>query len=301
MSPREKTMVPRAEFQSYYGKPVLKKPTWKSPDVPAYLALGGLAGASAVIAQGASLTGRDGLARASRVAAAAGSAAGVGALVHDLGRPGRFLNMLRVFKPTSPLSVGSWILAPFSGLSAVSAASAVTGVAPWLGRLAGAGATLLGGPLATYTAALISDTAVPAWHNGYREMPFVFAGSAISAAAGAALLGAPVEECGPVRRLAVLGAGMELAAEQVMTSRLGMVAEAYEQEPLQRVSQGLTLAGTAGALIGRRSRVVSALSGATLLAASYLGRKSIFDAGIASAEDPKYTVVPQRERLASRA
>src|SRR3954467_13460505 len=110
MSPRERSMVPDPAFESYYGRQILKTPTWKTPDVPLYLFLGGLAGASAVLAEGAALTGRPELERVARLAPAGGAAAGTVALVHALGRPERFLNMLRVFKPTSPLSVGSFIL-----------------------------------------------------------------------------------------------------------------------------------------------------------------------------------------------
>ena len=100
--------------------------------------------------------------------------------------------MLRVFKPTSPLSVGSFILAPFSGLSAAAAASAVTGRLPRLGRLAGLGAAAFGPPLATYTGALIANTAVPAWHEAHRELPFVFAGSGATAAGGLAMVFTPL-------------------------------------------------------------------------------------------------------------
>lgn len=114
---REPRMVPEPEFTSYYGRPILKQPVWKQPDVPAYLFVGGLAGASAVLAEGAALTGRPRLRRVARLAAAAGSTLGAGALMHDLGRPERFLNMLRMLKVTSPLSVGSWILASFSTLA----------------------------------------------------------------------------------------------------------------------------------------------------------------------------------------
>ena len=120
-------MVPEAEFTSYYGRPVIKSPTWKVPDVPLYLYLGGAAGVSATLAALADVTGRPALRRLGRLAALGGALVSVGALIHDLGRPNRFLNMLRVIKPTSPLSVGSWILAPFGALSGLAAASEITG------------------------------------------------------------------------------------------------------------------------------------------------------------------------------
>ncbi|MDQ4085759.1 MAG: polysulfide reductase NrfD, partial [Actinomycetota bacterium] len=195
-----------AQFRSYYGRPVIKPPVWKQPDVPLYLFVGGVAGVSAVLAEGAAATGRPGLERWARLAAAGGAATGTVALVHDLGRPARFLNMLRVFKPTSPLSVGSWILSPFGALSSVAAASHLTGRMRPLGVTAGLGAAVLGAPLATYTATLLSDTAVPAWHEAYRELPFWFAGSAAAAAGGLGIAAVPLGESAPARRLAVLGA-----------------------------------------------------------------------------------------------
>lgn len=306
MSPRgEQSMVPEAEFESYYGRQILKTPTWKSPDVPLYLFLGGLAGASALLAEGAALTGRPDLERVARLTAAGGAAAGSVALVHDLGRPERFLHMLRVFKPTSPLSVGSFILAPFSGLAAAAATSNLTGRLPRLGRLAGLGAAALGPPLVTYTAALISNTAVPAWHEGHRELPFVFAGSGATAAGGLAMAFTPVAQAGPARRLAVGGAAIEIVAAEALLHRIGMVAEPYrEGRPGTLMSTARTMTAAAAALTflaGRRSRAVSVVAGLTCVAASMMTRFGIFEAGIASAKDPKYVVVPQRERMAARA
>jgi hypothetical protein len=298
-------MVPEVEFESYYGRQILKTPTWKTPDVPLYLFLGGLAGASAVLAEGAALTGRPALERVTRLAAAGGAAAGTVALVHDLGRPERFLNMLRVFKPTSPLSVGSFVLAPFSGLAAASAASEVTGRVPRLGRLAGLGAAALGPPLVTYTAALLSNTAVPAWHEGHRELPFVFAGSGAAAAGGLAMVLTPVAEAGPARRMVLAGAALEILAAERLLGRLGMVGEPYRIGlPGRLMSASRTATAVAAGLsllLGRRSRAVSVLAGAACVAASVMTRFGIFEAGLTSARDPKYTVVPQRERLERRA
>jgi Polysulphide reductase, NrfD len=306
MSPRgEPTMVPEAEFESYYGRQILKTPTWKTPDVPLYLFLGGLAGASAVLAEGAALTGRPALERVARLAAAGGATAGTVALVHDLGRPERFLNMLRVFKPTSPLSVGSFVLAPFGGLAAASAAANVTGRLPRMGRLAGLGAAALGPPLATYTAALLSNTAVPAWHEAHRELPFVFAGSGAAAAGGLAMVFTPVAEAAPARRMVLAGAALEILAAARLLDRIGMVGEPYRMgRPGRLMSASRTATAVAAGLtvlLGRRSRAVSVLAGAACLAASAMTRFGIFEAGLTSARDPKYTVVPQRERLERRA
>jgi hypothetical protein len=300
----ERPMVPHAEFTSYYGRPVINAPVWHSPDIPGYLFLGGLAGGSAVLGAGAQLTGRPALATAAKTGALGAISLSMAALVHDLGRPARFVNMLRVVKVTSPMSVGSWLLAGFAPATGVAAASALTGRLPRVGTAATAAAALLGPAVAAYTAALITDTAVPAWHDGFREMPFVFTGSAAMAAGGLGLLAAPVAENTPARNMAVLGLGVEAASFERMRRRIGiMVAEPYDSGrggAYITAGQVLSVIGAAGALLGRRNRVVSALSGAALLGASAATRWGIFHAGLASAADPKYTVIPQRERLKTR-
>lgn len=294
----EQSMVPDAEFASYYGKPVLNEPVWRSPDIPGYLFLGGLAGASSLLGAGAHATGRPGLAVVAKSGAAGAIGLSLAALIHDLGRPARFLNMLRVLKVTSPMSVGSWLLAGYVPLAGTAALSALTGKLPRLGALATAGSTLLGPAVAAYTAPLICDTAVPSWHDGYREMPYVFTGSGAAAAGGLGLLAAPASESTPARNLAVLGAAVEVGAMTRMKQRLGMVAEPYHAGTggaYLQAADVLTAAGVTGALFGRG--VLRRLSGAMLVAASGLARWGIFHAGKQSAADPKYTVVPQRERL----
>jgi formate-dependent nitrite reductase membrane component NrfD len=244
------------------------------------------------------------LARATKVGSATAAGLSVAALIHDLGRPSRFLNMLRTFKPTSPMSVGSWILAAFGPAAAVAAASEVTGKARGAGAVATAGAAVCGPGLAAYTAALTANTAVPAWHDAHRHLPFVFAASAATSAAGLGLLGAPLAEAAPVRRLGVVAGATELASSRIMRQRLGLAAEAFEAPRAKRYgryAEALTAGGVlAAALLARRNRVAAALSGVALMAGSGCARFAIFEAGIASAEDPKYTVVPQRQRLEAR-
>ncbi|WP_165495174.1 NrfD/PsrC family molybdoenzyme membrane anchor subunit, partial [Actinomadura roseirufa] len=182
----ERAMVPEAEFTSYYGKPVLNPPTWKALDIAGYFFLGGLAGAGSVLAAGAHLTGRPATARAMKISSLAALGGSTAALVHDLGRPSRFHHMLRVVKPTSPMSMGSWLLLAYGPAAGAAAVLDVTGLLPRLGTAATAGAAALGPAVAAYTAVLAADTAVPAWHEGHRELPFVFTGSAAAAAAGMA-------------------------------------------------------------------------------------------------------------------
>ena len=291
------------EVRTYHGQPVIKEPTW-TWEIPCYFFTGGLGGASAGLAYLSGLRGNEDLSRRAWATAAAGIAASPLLLISDLGRPLRFFNMLRMVKVTSPMNVGSWLLGAYVPAAGVAAAAAWTGKARVLGALATAGAALFGPAVAAYTAVLISDTAVPAWHEGYREMPFVFVGSGATAAGGLGLLAAPTRESGPARNLAVFGVATELAAFERMRENMGMVAGSYETGKAKfyvRAGEMLSVAGAVGAVLGRRSRIVSALSGAALVAASAATRWGIFHAGLVSADDPKYTVVPQRERLRRKA
>jgi hypothetical protein len=301
-------MVPRAEFKSYYGRPIVRPAPW-THDIAAYLFTGGLAAGSALLAAGGQLTGRPRLRRTGRVAALGAVAASGYFLVADLGRPERFHHMLRVAKPTSPMSMGTWI---FSAFSAAAGAAAVAEAAPlvrWrlvrrvlppVGAAAGLAAAAVAPALATYTGVLLADTATPSWHAAYPELPFVFAGSALASGAGVGLIADPVPA---TRRMAVLGAAVELYGAHRIETTKGILSEPYaagRAGKLLRAGRALTAAGVAGAVLGRGNRVVSALSGLSLLAASAVTRFGIFEGGMASARDPRYTVVPQRERLAKR-
>lgn len=297
---QSEAMVPKAQFGSYYGMPVLNQPTWQASDIAGYLFLGGLAGASASAAGAACATGHAGLGRALKSGSAAAIGLSLAALVHDLGRPARFLNMLRVVKPTSPMSVGSWLLAGFAPMAGAAAFCDVTGRLPRLGVLATAGAATLGPAVATYTAALVSNTAVPAWHDAHGPMPFLFASSAAAAAAGFGLLTGPADECEPMRRLACVAAPLEVGLSRMASKRAGLAGECYEQGragKLMKAAEILTTGGALAAIVGRRYPAAARAGGLALLAGSALTRFGIFEAGLASSRDPKYTVVPQRERL----
>ncbi|MGY4684589.1 NrfD/PsrC family molybdoenzyme membrane anchor subunit [Micromonospora aurantiaca (nom. illeg.)] len=312
----EQLNVPPAEFTSYYGRPILKPPVWRW-DIAAYLFTGGLAAGSSLLAAGGQLTGRPALRRAGRVTALGAVGASTYFLVNDLGRPSRFHHMLRVAKVTSPMSVGTWILSvfgPAAGVAAIAEAApllperGVLGLGrrllPPAGHAAGLVAAVTAPALATYTGVLLADTAVPSWHEAYPELPAIFAGSALASGAGVGLVAAPRAQAGPARRLAVAGAAMELWGSHRVENRPGLLSEPYTQGTpgkLLRAGRALTAAGVVGALLGRRSRVLSALSGGALIAASVCTRFGIFHGGVASARDPRYTVVPQRERADRRA
>jgi Polysulfide reductase len=286
------------EMRSYYGRPVLKPPVWQ-PEVAAYFFTGGLGGACAVLGLLSRKAGNDRLAdRLSYVELAADIASPV-LLIKDLGRSERFLNMLRVFKVTSPMSVGSWILTFSGAASTMSVGGSLLGRS----RIRDAGevaSALLGPPLATYTSVLIANTAVPVWHDARRELPAVFAASSAATAGAAGVLIVPPDEAGPARRVAILSALAEVGLVQLMEHRLGFIAEPYHQGQAGRFGKLAKALGAGGAgvlaLAGRRSRAAAAAGGAMILAGAACTRWSVFKAGMQSAADPRYTVVPQRER-----
>jgi formate-dependent nitrite reductase membrane component NrfD len=293
-------MVPPAEPRSYYGRPVIKEPVWTA-EIPLYFFTGGLAGASAGLAFLARITGRKKLARVATGNAFAAVAVSPLLLISDLGVPKRFFNMLRVFKVTSPMSVGSWIISAEGALLTVTATHEFLGWFPKpLARLAEALAALFGMPLATYTAALVADTSVPVWHEGRIELPFAFAGGSAMAAGGAAVLLAP-KEAGPARRLAIVGAITEAVSMEYSKKKMGMVAEPYSTGAAGKLQKAtMACAGSGAALLllaeVRRSRPLGIVGSALALAGSMCGRWTVFTAGKQSAADPRYTVQPQRER-----
>ena len=297
-------LVPPARPTSYYGRPVIKPPPWEAY-IPVYFFFGGLAGASAALAAGARLAGNEPLERRAWAVSLGGVAVSPPLLIADLGRPERFLNMLRVFKVTSPMSVGSWILAATGSAVGAAALSTLTGRVPWAARVAAGPAGALGTLLATYTGGLLADTSVPAWLEARRELPFVFGGSAMASAGGAALILTPAPHAEPARRLLLTGATVETVASRVMEHRLGALAEPYRTGRSGRLARAALAATGTGAglalasgLVRRRAwrRPLAIAAGALTMAGSALERFAVFEAGVASARDPAATIEPQRRR-----
>src|SRR6266702_6273392 len=178
----------------YYGQPVVKPPVW-TWEVPLYFFMGGLAGMSAVIASGAVIFHHTDLARpAMWLAAIAGAVLSPVLLIMDLGRPRLFLNMLRVFKHRSAMSMGAWILSLFGacavpGLIALElhAHQIFPGALDQLLRLAAGlfifGSAIFGTLLATYTGVLIGATAIPAWFLHRTLLPIHFGTAGLGSAA----------------------------------------------------------------------------------------------------------------------
>jgi formate-dependent nitrite reductase membrane component NrfD len=293
----------RAEI-TYYDRPVLKEPVWIWA-VPAYFYVGGTAGAAAVLGGAVQATGdenlRDLVVRCRRIAAA-GDALGTALLIYDLGRPARFLNMLRVFRPTSPMSVGSWVLAASAPLSSAAAALATSdGSLRTVGDLAGLGAGIVGMPLTGYTAVLLANTAVPVWQAARRSLPVLFTASAMSSAASMLdLMDLGEREERVVRRFGLAGKLAELAAMMAVerdANRLERVGFPLRQGlggTLWRASKLLSGASLTLSLLPGRSRGKRTLSGLVGTAGSLALRFAVFHAGKASARDPRATFHQQR-------
>ncbi|HEY2428759.1 MAG TPA: NrfD/PsrC family molybdoenzyme membrane anchor subunit, partial [Acidimicrobiales bacterium] len=322
-------MVPAAhpaDVRTYYERPVLKEPTWKWY-IPAYFWAGGLAAGSSLLAVGAELSGDAGLARRSRLVAVSSIGVGAACLVADLGRPERFHHMLRVVKPSSPMSVGTWLLSvygPAAGLAAAADLLAMAGGAGGgrlglsrraagrgaglasAGRAAGWVAAVTAPGVATYTAVLLTDTAVPAWHGAGRTMPGLFVTSAASAAGGMALVAGALAGAEPYPatvRLAIGGVAAEGIAAQVVERTLDpAVRQAWESGPartLSRLAAGLGAVGAAGVLASqwgspqpRGRRWLVGVGGAMIAAASACERFAVLAAGRASAANPRATIGP---------
>lgn len=300
---RETPMVPPADFGTYFGRPVLKPPVWRE-DVAHYFFLGGLAAGSSLLAAGADRTGRARLRRGTRLGAVGAVGLGTTLLVRDLGRPDRFHHMLRVAKPTSPMSVGTWLLAAYGPMAGVAALAEVlprrlrrtlpSRSLDSAARSAGLAAALLAPAVAAYTGVLIADTAVPAWNEAMDALPFIFTASAAASAGGLGMLVAPPDEAAPARRLAQYGAVVELVASRQLEARRSPAVEPYltgdARRCLARASR-LTAGGLLlSTLLGRRSRLAATAAGAALLAGGLYERLGIFRAGVASAKDPSTTV-----------
>jgi hypothetical protein len=244
----------------YYGIPLLKQPSW-TWEIPLYFFVGGAGGAAAVIGAIADYTGADRkLVRDARWIAAAGAVISPALLIADLGRPERFLNMMRVFKPRSPMSVGVWTLLGFSGGATAAAFAGFMRdrYGPSLPirvlENAGQAASLAFGlPFFNYTGVLIGATAIPVWNENAGNLPLHFGASGVSAAVG--LLELMGHEKSRALRALGLGAAMVECWE-------GWRIESRRQPGLNPLKHGTSgaLVRAGGALSGPVPAVLRALS-----------------------------------------
>jgi formate-dependent nitrite reductase membrane component NrfD len=293
----------------YYGIPMLKEPQWKW-EVPLYFFVGGAAGSAAVIGAMANWVGRDPeLRRNARLVAAAGGMISTGLLVADLGRPARFLNMLRVFKKQSAMSVGAWTLAAFSTFSGATAFAELLNekfdFAPVrvLGHVSEVFSAALGLPFHNYTGVLIGATAIPAWNRNITTLPIHFGMSGLnSAVAILELLG----HNSTALNLLGIGASAFEAYE-------GLHLEQRHEAALEPLKHGLSgwstrLGGVLSGPAPLSLRLAAQISGSrkmrraacwAAIAGSLLTRYGWMQAGKASARDWRLPLeVPERENEA---
>ena len=253
--------------------PMMHPPVW-TWEVPAYFWLGGLAAGASFVAVAADVAGDEESAVTLRRLALGAAVPCAPLLIADLGRPLRFLYMLRVFKPRSPMSMGAWCLAGFS-TAAASAVGADLAGRPRAARRLGALTAFLGTYLGSYTGALLAATAVPVWARSRVLIGPIFVCTALGSGASAARL---VLRKGPTRtgaaRVATAAMAAELAISHLNERRLGELAPLMHSRRF-RLAQALTAAG----LAARR------FSAPLFLAAGLLFRFAWIEAGKASARD----------------
>ena len=216
------------------GPVPLKPPVW-TWEIPVYFYVGGASGAAAVIVAIAQLAGRDpAMINDARWIAAAGAALSPLLLISDLGRPSRFLNMLRVFKWRSPMSVGAWTLAVFSAAVFAALGFRLLDGSPTVALAADIAAALTGALLAVYTGVLIGVTAIPVWAKHAAVLPFHFGASSFGVAVS--LLELVGYRTSSLNRLGIGAAAIE--------TMLGMQMEWTRD----RVARSI-FAGTSGTLV----------------------------------------------------
>lgn len=279
--------------------PFLKAPVW-SWEVPLYFWAGGVASGAAFVAVACDAAGDEGAAVIARRVALGAAVPCPVLLVADLGRPERFLNMLRIVKPRSPMSTGAWCLVGFSGAAAAAVLADALGMRR-SARAAGAVGALLGTYLGSYTGVLLSCTAVPVWARSRAFLgPMFVSTSAMTGAAAtrlALLTRRGTHGTGTDRALQAIE-HLSLVADVALTSanrrRLGVAGEALDSGRhglVSRSAERALLAGVVAKIAMRVLRrrtardVVDIAASATYLAAGLAVRFAWLEAGRASAKD----------------
>ncbi len=296
---------PAAQEQTsptYYNRPVLKSPVWTWM-VPAYYYVGGLSGGSAVLGAAATLLRRDALDELvvkTRWVATFGAVVSSALLVLDLGRPSRFLHMLRVFRPSSPMSMGSWILVSFSSAAGLSAISQFAPSMKMIGDASAIGSGVLGLGLAGYTGVLVGNTVVPVWQRSHRLLPVLFLSSATASTASFFdIIGAgPAHRA--ITRFAIAGKLVEVAAANAIEKNVATVASAVK--PLRTGFSGflwqtgkiLSAVSLVLSLVPSKDRRLLRVTGTLGTAGALCLRFGIHYAGTRSARDPHATFDQQR-------
>ena len=293
-----------SSLDTYYDRPVLKKSPW-SWVIPAYYYVGGATGGSMVLGAAATLLDADefsGMIRQSRVIGVTGAMISAALLIHDLGMPSRFLNMLRVFRPTSPMSMGTWILMTFSGASGVAfLAEFGPKQIQFLGTGAAAVAGLFGLGLCGYTGVLVANTTVPLWQRPHRLLPLLFLSSAVGSAGSLFdVLGGDEREQRAATIFGTAGKLADMVVSKLMEQDVASVPEAAR--PLREGFSGmlwetafvLTGASLVLTLVAGKKRGLRRMAGILGTLGALCTRFGVHYAGQASAMHPRATFDQQR-------
>ena len=295
---------PNASDPTYYDRPLLNKSVWTWA-IPAYYYVGGLAGGCLVLAAAVQLKRSskwNRLIRRCHWIGFAGCCVSGALLVYDLGRPTRFLNMLRVFRPTSPMNVGAWVLSGTSGAAFTTLLlRGRNGILGPLGESAGYLAGFMGLGLATYTGVLVSNTAVPLWQASRRFLPILFSASAATSVGSfLQLFNQTEDESGIVESFGKIGEVAEITScfiLQKQVSEVPRVAQPLKQGLsgfLWRSATILTASSLLVGLLPHKTRKKHLASGILGTLGSLMLRFAVEQGGNASARDPRASFHQQR-------
>ncbi len=299
------------EGETYYGRPALKEPTWRWL-IATYFFIGGIAGASQIIATIADLFGGEhdrSVVRAGRYTALIGAMLSPIFLIADLHTPQRWFNMLRIFRKTSAMSIGSWTLAVFGTLSGLAAAGQALDdlfglrIGRWLARLFGIAAALAGMMMSVYTGVLLSATSVPLWAAAYKRLPALFGVSAMATGSSMlslilAITGAPKSVLRRMERLALIANLVEsvLSVSVEQEWKRQEIDMPVKQQPIKSAhhfgEQGLGIVvpitlRTINILFGRGSHSLAMVAAISTLIGGFMQRTVMVFAGRKSALRPE--------------
>lgn len=294
---------------TYYGKPTVK-PSKYGALVWSYVYVAGIAGGAQIIATVADLVRKPRLqsvVRNGRYLALAGPVLGAPLLIADLHTPNRWYNMMRIFRKTSPMSIGSYLLTSFSATSGLTAAAQLIGGAnpdSKMKRAAGVmqiPAALTGAGMGMYTGSLLSSTSTPLWAAAPRLLTARFACSAVATAAAALSLGerwnGDRRNCAPLDMLAMTATLAESAIARASEDRyreLGVASpiegggpQAVPHKLVGVIGHMLPLACFAlNAVLPKKSKALSVTGALGVLAGGLLMRATVMNAGNRSAANP---------------
>jgi formate-dependent nitrite reductase membrane component NrfD len=312
LTPQPWDQVPSVEGDTYYDRPMLKASVW-TVDIPLYYFLGGAAGAAMTLGAAMQLAAHGGkrkkelkkLSQRCHWIGIIGSTAGAALLIHDLGRPMRFVYMLRVFRPTSPMNMGSWILA---GAAPTAIATGLLinrgGFLGRIGEVSGYISGIFGAALAGYTGVLVSNTAIPIWQTSRRWMPVLFIGSAAATTASILDLFADGKAARSVTRVfGAAGRLVELAAAkrvEHLCDAIPKVGEPFHHggpSVLWKAAEVLTTASLVISLLPGKSMKKRRAAGVLGAAGSLCLRLAVHYLGNVSARDPRSSFQQQRARM----